>query len=331
MQYRRLGRSGLKLSALSYGAWVTFGRQVDTSAARELLALARDHGVNYFDNSETYAGGDAERVMGRALAELGWPRDSWCVSSKVYFGAPRDPLPTQRGLSRKHVVEACNQALQRLRVDYLDLYFCHRPDPETPVEETVWAMDTLIRQGKVLYWGTSEWPAERIREAHAVAEHHHLHAPSMEQPEYNLFHRARVEREYLPLYERFGMGTTIWSPLASGVLTGKYANGIPAGSRADQAGYEWLRDRIMADRDRHAAVARLLPIAVDLDITPAQLAIAWCLKNPRVSTVMLGASKPEQLTQNLDAMAALDKLDGGVLERIETAMADAADTDPATP
>ncbi len=331
MEYRRLGRSGLKLSALSYGAWVTFGRQVDTADARELLALARDHGVNYFDNSETYAAGEAERVMGRALAELGWPRDSWCVSSKVYFGVPRDPLPTQRGLSRKHVTEACHQALKRLRVDYLDLYFCHRPDAETPVEETVWAMDTLIRQGKVLYWGTSEWPADRIREAYAIAERHHLHAPSMEQPEYNLFHRERVEREYLPLYGQFGMGTTIWSPLASGVLTGKYADGIPAGSRADQAGYEWLRDRILADADRHAAIARLLPVAADLGITPAQLAIAWCLKNPHVSTVMLGASKGEQLAQNLDAMTALDLLDAEAMARIASAIGSAADLHPTTP
>ncbi len=322
MQYRRLGRSGLKLSALSYGAWVTFGRQVDASAAREMLALARDHGVNYFDNAETYAAGDAERVMGRALAELGWPRDSWCVSSKVYFGAVTDPAPTQCGLSRKHVVEACEQALRRLRVDYLDLYFCHRPDEDTPVEETVWAMDTLVRQGKVLYWGTSEWPAGHIREAHAVAARHHLHAPSMEQPQYNLLHRERVEREYAPLYEEFGMGTTVWSPLASGLLTGKYAGGVPEGSRAAQPGYEWLREQMMGDRDRHAAVARLLPIAADLGIPPAQMAIAWCLKNPHVSTVMLGASKRRQLEQNLQAMTAVDSLDDGVMQRIEQALAD---------
>ncbi len=320
MQYRRLGSSGLPLSALSYGAWVTFGRQVDTAAARELLSLARDHGVNYFDNAETYSAGEAERVMGRALAELDWPRDSWCVSSKVYFGAVKDPLPTQKGLSRKHVVAACHQALRRLRVDYLDLYFCHRPDEETPVAETVWAMDTLIRQGKVLYWGTSEWPAERIREAHAVAERHHLHAPTMEQPQYNLFHRERVEQEYAPLYDDFGMGTTIWSPLASGLLTGKYAEGIPEGSRASQPGYEWLRDQMMAEKDKHAAVAKLLPIAEDLGITPAQMAIAWCLKNPRVSTVMLGASKREQLQQNLEAMDAVDKLNAEAMQRIEAAL-----------
>lgn len=320
MQYRRLGRSGLKLSALSYGAWVTFGRQVDADAARELLALARDHGVNYFDNSETYAAGDAERVMGRALAELDWPRDSWCVSSKVYFGAVKDPAPTQRGLSRKHVIEACEQALKRLRVDYLDLYFCHRPDEETPVAETVWAMDTLIRQGKVLYWGTSEWPAERIREAHAVAERHHLHAPSMEQPQYNLLHRERVETEYASLYEDFGMGTTIWSPLASGLLTGKYAKGIPEGSRASQPGYEWLRDELVGNEAKNATVAKLLPIAADLGISPAQMALVWCLKNPHVSTVMLGASKPDQLKQNLEAMTVLDSLDDAAMQRIEAAI-----------
>ncbi len=321
MQYRRLGRSGLKLSALSYGAWVTFGRQVDAAAARELLALARDHGVNYFDNAETYAAGDAERVMGRALAELDWPRDSWCVSSKVYFGAVEDPAPTQKGLSRKHVVEACEQALRRLRVDYLDLYFCHRPDEDTPVAETVWAMDTLIRQGKVLYWGTSEWPAERIREAHAVADRHHLHAPSMEQPQYNMLHRERVENEYAALYEDVGMGTTIWSPLASGLLTGKYADGVPDGSRATQPGYEWLREQLTDNAAGHAAVKRLLPIAEDLGVPLAQLAIAWCLANPHVSTVMLGASKPHQLQQNLEAMTVVDKLDDTVMRRLDEALA----------
>lgn len=320
MQYRRLGRSGLKLSALSYGAWVTFGQQVDAPAARELLALARDHGVNYFDNAETYAAGEAERVMGRALAELDWPRDSWCVSSKVFFGPVSDPMPTQRGLSRKHVMEACNQALQRLRVDYLDLYFCHRPDEETPVEETVWAMDTLIRQGKVLYWGTSEWPASRIQRAHEIAERHHLHAPTMEQPQYNLLHRQRVEDEYALLYSKYGMGTTIWSPLASGLLTGKYAKGIPANSRATQPGYEWLRAS-MEDADSQAAVQRLQSVAEDLGVSLTELAVAWCLKNPNVSTVMLGASKSEQLEQNLQAMDALDKLDVAAMQRIEQALA----------
>src|SRR6476620_11816783 len=222
MQYRRLGSSGLQLSELSFGAWVTFGNQVGRGAAREMIAAAWDHGVNFFDNAEGYANGEAERVMGDALADLRLPRDGWCVSSKVFFGAVKDPRPTQKGLSRKHVVDACHDALKRLRVDYLDLYYCHRPDPQAPIAETVWAMDGLIRQGKVLYWGTSEWSAAEIREAHTVARLHQLHAPTMEQPQYNLLHRRRVEVEYASLYRDFGMGTTIWSPLSSGLLTGKY-------------------------------------------------------------------------------------------------------------
>lgn len=319
MQYRRLGSSGLQLSALSFGTWVTFGRQVDRDKARELLACAFDHGVNYFDSAETYAAGAAEAVMGDALADLRFPRDAYCVSSKVFFGAVDDPKPTQRGLSRKHVTEACHQALKRLRVEYLDCFFCHRPDPDTPVAETVWAMDTLIRQGKVLYWGTSEWPADAIREAHAVAEKHHLHAPTMEQPQYNLLHRARVEVEYAPLYGEFGMGTTIWSPLASGVLTGKYIDGVPEGSRLALPQYQWLRERYTpADMAR---VARLLPIAKELGVSPAQFAIAWCLKNPNVSTVMLGATRREQLEENLGALDAIDKLDDGVMKQIRAAIA----------
>jgi voltage-dependent potassium channel beta subunit len=323
MLYRRLGSSGLQLSALSFGSWVTFGRQVDQAKARELLAFAFDHGINYFDSSETYAAGQAETILGEALAHLHFPRDAFCVSSKVFFGAVADPKPTQRGLSRKHVTDACHQALQRLRVDYLDCFFCHRPDPETPVAETVWAMDTLIRQGKVLYWGTSEWPAEAIREAHAVAGLHHLHAPSMEQPQYNLLHRERVEVEYAPLYRDLGMGTTIWSPLASGILTGKYAHGTPAGSRLTLPGYEWLRQRY--DLSEHGVdtrrIARLLPIATDLGVSPAQFAIAWCLKNPHVSTVMLGATRREQLEENLGALDAVDRFDAETLQRVDAALA----------
>jgi voltage-dependent potassium channel beta subunit len=323
MQYRRLGSSGLKLSALSFGAWVTFGRQVDRKLARELLACAFDHGVNYFDNAETYSAGLAETIMGEALADLRFPRDAFCVSSKVFFGSVVDPKPTQRGLSRKHVTDACHQALQRLRVDYLDCYFCHRPDPDTPVAETVWAMDTLIRQGKVLYWGTSEWPAEAIREAHAVAARHNLHAPTMEQPQYNLLHRERVEVEYAPLYAEFGMGTTTWSPLASGILAGKYAQGIPEGSRLAQPGYEWLRQRFESPEGRAnmARVAKLLPIAKDVGVSPAQFAIAWCLNNPHVSTVMLGATGVAQLEENLGALDALDKFDDAVMQRIDAALA----------
>ena len=322
MQYRRLGTSGLQLSALSFGAWVTFGTQVGRSLARDLLAMAHDHGINFFDNAEVYNHGVAETLMGDVLADLRFPRDSYCVSSKVYFGAVDNPLPTQRGLSRKHVIEACHQALQRLRVDHLDLYFCHRPDPDTPIAETVAAMDTLVRQGKVLYWGTSEWPAEAIIEAHRVARDNHMFAPTMEQPQYNLLHRERVEQEYAPLYETYGMGTTIWSPLASGLLSGKYNHGVPAESRLAQPGYEWLREAVLEnDGSRLEKVRRLAPIADELGVSMAQLAIAWCLANPHVSTVMLGASKLEQLEQNLGALALLPTLDGDVLKQISAAVA----------
>jgi voltage-dependent potassium channel beta subunit len=321
MLYRRLGTSGLQVSALSFGAWVTFGKQVGRSQARDMLALAHERGVNYFDNAETYNNGTAEQVMGDVLADLRFPRDSYCVSSKVFFGAVDKPLPTQRGLSRKHVMEACDQALKRLRVDYLDLYFCHRPDPDTPVEETVAAMDTLIRQGKVLYWGTSEWPAEAIHEAHRVARENHMYAPKMEQPQYNLLHRERVEVEYAPLYDQYGMGTTIWSPLASGLLTGKYNQGVPADSRLAQPGYEWLRGEVLGQGDERLAKVRALqPIADDLGASLAQLAIAWCLLNPHVSTVMLGASRREQLEQNLDALPLLECLDEATAQRIARAV-----------
>lgn len=317
MEYRRLGATGLKLSALSYGAWVTFGRQVGRSAARELIALAYDNGINFFDNAETYNAGDAERLMGDVIADLRLPRDAYCVSSKVYFGAVTDPKPTQRGLSRKHVFDACHQALERLRVDYLDLYYCHRPDPDTPVIETVWAMDTLVRQGKVLYWGTSEWPVELIEEAHRVAREHHLVAPSMEQPQYNLLNRDRVEREYAPLYRAHGMGTTIWSPLASGLLTGKYNDGVPDDSRLGHPDYAWLRDSLLAnDGAQLKTVRALAPIADELGIPLARLALAWCLKNPHVSTVILGASKPHQLEENLKALEAVPLLTDDVMSKI---------------
>ncbi|WP_114238701.1 aldo/keto reductase [Dyella sp. C9] len=322
MQYRRLGTSGLQLSALSFGAWVTFGKQVGRALARDLLAMAHDRGINFFDNAETYNHGVAETLMGDVLADLRFPRDSYCVSSKVFFGAVDNPLPTQRGLSRKHVIEACHQALQRLRVEHLDLYFCHRPDPDTPIAETVAAMDTLVRQGKVLYWGTSEWPAEAIIEAHRVARDHHMYAPVMEQPQYNLLHRERVEQEYAPLYDSYGMGTTIWSPLASGLLTGKYNDGVPDDARLAQPGYEWLREAILDHGGESLAkVRRLAPIASELGVSMAQLAIAWCLVNPHVSTVMLGASKLEQLEHNLDALELVPRLDADVLKRIGQAVA----------
>jgi voltage-dependent potassium channel beta subunit len=321
MLYRRLGRTGLQLSALSFGAWVTFGRQVGRSQARELLALAWDRGVNFFDNAETYNRGEAERLMGDVLADLRFPRDSYCVSSKVFFGAVDNPRPTQRGLSRKHVIEACHQALERLRVEHLDLYFCHRPDPDTPIEETVAAMDTLVRQGKVLYWGTSEWPAEAIAEAHRIARENHCYAPVAEQPQYNLLHRERVEREFAPLYERFGMGTTIWSPLASGLLAGRYNDGIPDDSRLAQAGYEWLRETVLGSgRERVERVRHLAPIAQELGVSQAQLALAWCLANPHVSTVLLGASRREQLEQNLAALELVPRIDAALKQRIEQAV-----------
>ena len=314
MHYRRLGRSGLQLSALSFGAWVTFGNQVGRGAARELIAAAWDLGVNFFDNAEGYANGDAERVMGDVLADLRLPRDGWCVSSKVFFGAAQDPRPTQKGLSRKHVHDACHAALKRLRVDYLDLYFCHRPDPQTPIAETVWAMDALVRQGKVLYWGTSEWSAEEIREAHRVAQAQHLVAPTMEQPQYNLLDRARVESEYAPLYAEYGMGSTIFSPLASGLLTGKYNDGIPADSRLAQDGLTWLRRGLHGDRiDRLRAYTAL---AAELGVAPGTLAIAWCLQNPNVSTVMLGASKLSQLLQNFEALALSQRFDPATWHRV---------------
>jgi voltage-dependent potassium channel beta subunit len=321
MQYRRLGASGLQLSALSFGAWVTFGNQVGRSEARELLAAAWDHGINFFDNAETYSNGEAERVMGDVLADLRLPRDSWCVSSKVYFGAADRPAPTQRGLSRKHVHDACHDALRRLRVDYLDLFFCHRPDPDTPIAETVLAMDTLVRQGKVLYWGTSEWPAQAIREAHKVARAHHLVAPTMEQPQYNLLHRERVELEYAPLYSEYGLGTTIWSPLASGLLTGKYNKGVPVDSRLAQGSYAWLRDALLSDPEarRVERAQRFTAVAEELGVAPAPLAIAWCLRNPHVSTVMLGATKVPQLLQNLEALDLAERFDDATWERLEAA------------
>lgn len=311
MEYRNLGRSGLKVSQLSFGSWVTFNKQVDSRLAEKMFGMCFDAGINFFDNAEGYEAGQSEIVMGKALKSLGRPRDSYCVSSKVFFGATADPLPTQRGLSRKHITEACHQAMQRLGVDYLDLYFCHRPDPETPVDETVWAMHNLVTQGKVLYWGTSEWSADEIAQAYEFAEKNHLTPPTMEQPQYNLLDRERFEVEYAPLFEKYRMGTTIWSPLASGALTGKYLNGIPEGSRASLKGYEWLRE-VMVDsergQERMGRVARLVEIAQSLDTSLSRLAIAWCLLNENVSSVILGASKVEQLEENLLAVDALPLL-----------------------
>ncbi len=318
MEYRRLGKSGLKLSALSFGSWVTFGNQVDTSLAETCLKVAFDAGVNFFDNAEAYAKGKSETIMGAALQKLGFPRDEFCVSSKVFFGSAQDPKPNQKGLSRKHVVEACEHALKRLQVDYLDLYFCHRPDPETPIEETVRAMHDLVQQGKILYWGTSEWPADAIMEAYRIAREQHLVPPTMEQPQYNIFHRQRFEEEYASLYEDIGLGTTIWSPLASGVLTGKYADGIPDDSRMRVSGYEWLSSRVTAERVE--ATRKIGKIAADLGTTSTHLAIAWCLKNKNVSTVILGASRASQLEDNLKAMSAVDLLTPDVMRAVDNAV-----------
>ena len=314
MEYRNLGKSGLKVSALSFGAWVTFGDQIDDDTARELMTAAYDAGVNFFDNAEAYAGGEAERMMGRVLARTGWKRNSYCVSSKVYFGID-ERKPTERGLSRKHVMEACHDALRRLGVDYLDLYFCHRRDPDTPVEEVVRAMNVLVEQGKVFYWGTSEWSAQEIQEAHAVAAATGLVGPTMEQPQYNLFHREKVEREFANLYEGPGLGTTIWSPLASGLLTGKYNDGIPPDTRMNLKGYEWLRKRIEAGKIE--TVKRLAALADEIGVPLSRLAIAWCLKNPNVSTVITGASKRSQVEENMKAVDDVGKLTPEVMERIE--------------
>ena len=341
MQYRRLGASGLQLSALSFGAWMTFGRQVGRSQARELVAAAWDHGINFFDNAEAYANGEAERVMGDVIADLRLPRDGYCVSSKVFFGAAQDPRPTQRGLSRKHVIEGCHAALGRLRVEHLDLYYCHRPDPDTPVEETVAAMDllvrqgkvlywgtsewpeSLIRQGKVLYWGTSEWPADAILDAHAIARAHGLQPPTMEQPQYNLLHRERVELEYAPLYSELGLGTTTWSPLASGLLTGKYTGGIGREGRLAQADAGWLQRLVVGQSEerRLERAQRFVDVATALGEKPAPLAIAWCLRNPHVSSVILGASTTAQLQENLAALDLARKYDEPVWRQLEVAAA----------
>ncbi len=319
MEYRRLGSSGLKVSALSFGSWVTFSNQLDADHAVEIMDAAYDSGVNFFDNAEVYAHGEAERVMGRALEKLAWPRDSYLVSSKVMWGSVQDPKPTQVGLSRKHVIEACDQALVRLGVDYLDLYLCHRPDAEVPIVETVWAMSDLIQMGKVLYWGTSEWSAAELEEAHAAAKEWRLIAPITEQTEYNMFLRERIEVEYADLYESLGLGTTTYSPLASGVLTGKYNEGVPEDSRMNLPGYEWLLQSLKSDEGQAqiAKVRELGTVAKELGISMAQLALAWCLKNPNVSTVITGASTTDQVKENMKALEAVTLLNDEIMERIE--------------
>jgi len=316
MNYRRLGTSGLQLSELSFGAWVTFGQQITEETAEELMTIAYEAGVNFFDNAEAYAEGKAEIVMGNILKRKAWARDTFVVSSKVFWGGTR---PNQEGLSRKHVMEACHAALRRLQVDYLDLYFCHRPDPETPIEETVRAMTDLVRQGKVLYWGTSEWSAEQITQAFTVAQELHAVPPTMEQPQYNMFHREKVEKEFAPLYDTLGLGTTIWSPLASGLLTGKYNEGDPGETRISLKDYDWLREQFESAEGRShlAKVKRLAKVADELGTTLPRMALAWCLKNPRVSTVITGASKPEQVRENMKASEVADQLSDDVMQQIE--------------
>ena len=316
MEYRRLGKSGLRVSELSYGSWVTFSFQLDKAKAKKTMKHAYDAGINFFDNAEVYAAGESEKIMGAALTELGLQRDTYTVSSKVFFGGQ---LVTQRGLNAKHIRDGCDAALKRLKLDYLDLFFCHRPDFHTPVEETVRAMDVLVNQGKILYWGTSEWPADRIREAYLIAYKYGLTPPSMEQPEYNMFNRMKMEKEYLGLFDSEGMGTTIWSPLASGVLTGKYNSGIPKGSRMSLPEYKFLRDKLESKEgsDRLNKVKRLGKVADKLGISLAQLSLAWCLKNKNVSTVILGATNTKQLDENLKSIEYKDLLTDSVMGRIE--------------
>lgn len=315
MEYRRLGKSGLPISELSFGSWITFGNQIQNGVSERLMDIAYAAGVNFFDNAEVYAAGASEVVMGEILHKKNWSRDSYLVSSKVFFGAGAQ-VPTQKGLHRKHIVEACNQALKRLQVEYLDLYFCHRPDKQTPIDETVWSMHQLILSGKILYWGTSEWSAQEIMEAHMVAQRYNLIGPVVEQPQYNMLVRDKVEVEYSQIYKTVGLGTTIWSPLASGYLTGKYLNQPPAEARLNRDELGWLSERL--NQESHAKkVTQLLGLAADLGVSMPQLGVAWCLKNSDVSTVILGATKPEQLQETLTAPTILPLLTEEVMGRIE--------------
>jgi len=317
MEYRKMGKTGLQLSTLSFGSWVTFHKQINDSIADELMGIAYDAGVNFFDNAEVYAAGESEKMMGRVLSNKKWDRTSIVLSSKAYFGwRGKANKPNQTGLSRKHLTEACHEALKRLETDYLDLYYCHRPDKTTPIEEVVQTMNTLIQQGKILYWGTSEWSGVEIMEAHRVAAAQHLIGPSVEQPQYNLFERAKMENEYLEIFKNVGMGTTIWSPLAAGLLTGKYNDGIPEGSRFQLEGFEWLRDRWLM-QDRIKKVQLLGAMAKALKVSTASLSIAWCIKNPNVSTAILGATNKAQSVDNLTAIDTAALLTAEMMEQIE--------------
>jgi voltage-dependent potassium channel beta subunit len=317
MEYRKMGKTGLQLSTLSFGSWVTFHKQINDSIADELMGIAYDAGVNFFDNAEVYAAGESEKMMGRVLSNKKWDRTSIVLSSKAYFGwRGKANKPNQTGLSRKHLTEACHEAIIRLQTDYLDLYYCHRPDKTTPIEEVVQTMNTLIQQGKILYWGTSEWSGVEIMEAHRVAAAQHLIGPSVEQPQYNLFERAKMENDYLEIFKNIGMGTTIWSPLASGLLTGKYNDGIPEGSRFQLEGFEWLRDRLLM-QDSIKKVQQLGAMAKALKVSTASLSIAWCIKNPNVSSAILGATNKAQLVDNLTAIDTAALLTAEMMEQIE--------------
>ena len=321
MEYRHLGKSGLRVSALSLGAWVTMGSQIGEETAAQCMEAAWDAGVNFFDNAEAYGGGKAETVMGNVLKKKGWPREQYVVSTKIFWGGDG---PNDKGLSHKHVIEGVHAALRRLQLEYVDLCFCHRPDPETPIEETVRAMDVLVRQGKIFYWGTSEWSAADIMRAHGVAKQNGLTPPVMEQPQYNMLWRRRMEVEYLPLFKELGYGTTIWSPLASGLLTGKYDKGVPKGSRLDLPNMKWLAEMVLDD-ERIAKVRALEPIAKELGCTMAQLGLAWCLKNENVSSVITGASKREQVTENMKALDV--KLDARTMKLIDETLGNAPSQD----
>ncbi len=320
MEYRRMGRTGLQLSIVSFGSWVTFHKQINDGIADELMGIAYDNGINFFDNAEVYALGESEKMMGRILQKKNWDRTSYIISSKAFFGwRGKNNKPNQTGLSRKHLTEACNEALQRLQTDYLDIYFCHRPDKNVPIEEVVLTMNHLIQQGKILYWGTSEWSGVEIMEAHRIAHQYKLIGPQVEQPQYNLFERNKVENEFLEIFKNVEMGTTIWSPLAAGLLSGKYNDGIPEGSRLGMEGFEWLRDRWMLN-DKVEKVKQLSVLAKALGISVAALSIAWTIKNPNVTTAILGATKKDQLEDNLKALDALPLLTNEVLQSIEAIM-----------
>lgn len=316
MNYRRLGKTGLKVSELSYGSWVTFSFQIGQKKVTEMLKLAYDSGINFFDNAEAYASGESEKLMGKSIKDLGWGRDTYIVSSKVFWGGKK---PTQNGLSHKHIMDACHAALKRLKVEYLDLFFCHRPDPDTPIEETVRAMHTLVLQGKICYWGTSEWSYEQIAEAYKVAKELNLTPPSMEQPEYNMFNRVKIEKEFLPLFKKYQLGTTIWSPLCSGLLTGKYLGKSPKNTRTSLKNYKFIKDNFESDEfaKKHDIVKQLKDLSEEIDIPLVNLSLCWCLKNKNVSTVILGASKISQLKQNLKTLDFIDIVDNSVLKRIE--------------